>query len=628
MIFLTQKEMQVLARKSAPVLWVRGPAGSGKTFLLIEKAITLAEGILEDHRKEKEKILVLCYNQVLCKALEKKIKSQLPANEDVRSFLHFQTFTTLVKSLACYPWTPKSKEEKEECVNVALENLQTQAESPSGINSMYDHILVDEGQDLFGENWPKLIQHMHKNFQLDKEKSRAKRGVFWVMYDLNQHLYFAKEQADSHFAFLSNSAELNEVLRNTGNVFMQSMKYYESLPDDSPITLGHGLPGLPIEWDDSLVSRSGEEKEGARSVVQWIKKLQNQGVRRRDICILVENQGKQRLLKHEIEEIEGIGEQCQTGDDLVEKFLSCAVLESIRRFKGMESKVVILYNPPFQDDPIIGTKELLYTAMSRCSCLLVVISTKQGCKALKSNVGVNEESRGKRPYTSRLLTRPASVLQSQQQGNVNDADVSRCSLQKSSRSESQQPSGGDDDDDDDDDEDVSFSDLLEISPDQIKKYMYHQKLSEKRAASNEPRPMEVEGGSLTEPGDPNIPDAIRGNAFTLLEEVVQENLKYIPDVCKMNYTMIIAAIEYEAYQKRRAECHSRRYTADLRKLKMEISTCNKKKICHDCVMNALKSATKIRGMVFVEYFICLYSQTLLIGGFIVTSLCKFFLISL
>ena len=591
MIFLTRKEMEVLARKSAPVLWIRGPAGSGKTFLLIEKAITLAEGILADHSKKKEKILVLCYNQVLCKALEKQIKSQLPANEDVSSFLHFQTFTTLAMSLACYHWAPKSKEEKEECVNVALKNLQTKAKSPSGINCMYDHILVDEGQDLFGENWPKLIQHMHKNFQLDKEKSRAKRGVFWVMYDLNQHLYFAKEQADSHFAFLSNSAELNEVLRNTGNVFMQSMKYYESLPDDSPITLGHGLPGLPIEWDDSLVRRSGEEGEGARSVVQWIKKLENQGVHLRDICILVENQDKQRQLKHEIE---GIGEQCQTGDDLIEKFLSCAVLESIRRFKGMESKVVILYNPPFQDDPSICTKELLYTAMSRCSCFLVVISTKQGCKALKSDVGVNDESRGKRPYTSGLLTRPASMLHSQQQGNVNDADVSLCS------------------DDDDDEEDVSFSDHLKISPDQSNMYMHYQELSEKQAASSEPRPMEVEGSNLIEPDDPYITDAIRGNAFTLLEEVVQENLKYIPDVFKMDCTMIIAAIEYEAYQRRRAECRPHNYTADLRKLKREISTCNREKSCHECVMNALKSATRIRGMVFVEYFICLHSQTLLI----------------
>ena len=85
----------------------------------------------------------------------------------------------------------------------------------------------------------------------------------------------------------------------------------------------------------------------------------------------------------------GIGEKCQTGDDLVEKSHNCVVLETTRRFKGLESKVVILYNPPFQDDPSICTKELLYTAVSRCSCFLVVISTKEGCMALKSDGGVN-----------------------------------------------------------------------------------------------------------------------------------------------------------------------------------------------------------------------------------------------
>ena len=170
MIVLTKTQMEVLARKNAPVMWIRGPAGSGKTFLLIEKAITLVEGIIDDHSKANEKILVLCYNSVLRKALEKTIKNQLPADEDVSSFLHFKTFTTLVKSLASYQWAPKSKQEKEECVNVALENLQTQAESPSGVNCMYDHILVDEGQDFFGENWPKLLQHMHKNSQFDKEE--------------------------------------------------------------------------------------------------------------------------------------------------------------------------------------------------------------------------------------------------------------------------------------------------------------------------------------------------------------------------------------------------------------------------------------------------------------------------
>ena len=39
-------------------------------------------------------------------------------------------------------------------------------------------------------------------------------------------------------------------------------------------------------------------------------------------------------------------------------------------------------------------------------------------------------------------------------------------------------------------------------------YMYHQKMNENQAASNEPRPKEVDGSNLIEPCDPNITDAI------------------------------------------------------------------------------------------------------------------------
>ena len=592
-IFQTQQQMKILARNYSPVLWIRGPAGSGKTHLLIEKVVTLAEDILFDHSKTNEKILVLCFNSVLCKALKKIIEGYLPIPEgtDVSSFLHFKTFTKLVMELA-HLSEPPNNQEREESVKLALENVKA-----TNYKFMYDHIFVDEGQDLYGKEWPKLLKHMYRNVQFAKEGILTKPGFFWVMYDMNQYLYFEKERANSHFSkYLLNSAGLNRVFRNTECVFRQSKKYYKSLMhSDSPITLGHEVSGLPIAWDDSLGKRSGEEKEGAKEVIQWIAKLHNKKVHRKDICILVENEDKKQILCHEME---CIGEITQTGDDLVEKSRDCVVLETSRRFKGLESKVVILYNPPFQDDPSICTKELLYTAVSRCSCFLVVISTREGCNALKSDVGVNEESRGRRPHTS-WLKRPASVLQSQQQGKIHDAGVSP---QKSGRSlpegHFKQPS------DHGDYEGVAFSDLSRSSPDQLDMYMHHQRLSEKRAVSNEPRPKEVDGSNLIEPGDPNITDAIRDKAFTLLEEVVQENLKFIPDVDTMDLTMIIAAIEYKAYQKRRAECRPHNFTADLRKLKKEISTCNQEKICHNCVMNALESATKIRGMVFAEYFIC------------------------
>ena len=70
-------------------------------------------------------------------------------------------------------------------------------------------------------------------------------------------------------------------------------------------------------------------------------------------------------------------------------------VESIRRFKGLESKVVVLYNPPFFQNKnwvVKKVKELLYTSVSRCCCYLIVITTEHGCNTLKSEEGVCEET--------------------------------------------------------------------------------------------------------------------------------------------------------------------------------------------------------------------------------------------
>ena len=143
-----------------------------------------------------------------------------------------------------------------------------------------------------------------------------------------------------------------------------------------------------------------EIQQGARLVVNWIEKLEKEKVLPKDICVLVQNQEKQRLLR---DEIERIGWNSQTADDLLENSRNCAVVESIQRFKGLESKVVILFNPPFQGYSQFCTKELLYAAVSRCSCFLVVISSKEGCIALKSDDGINEVDRGQTGLPIALL---------------------------------------------------------------------------------------------------------------------------------------------------------------------------------------------------------------------------------
>ena len=383
MVFLTKQQMKILEGSFPPDLWIRGPAGSGKTYLLIEKAVTLGKGILSDPTKANGKILVLCFNSVLCKSILQGIKRKFPEGTNVGSFLHCVTFTKLIVELAGLSRAPNSYQEKELSVNLALEKLN----STGGVNEMYiyDHILVDEGQDLYGKMWPELLRRMQKNCYLSHEDFLAKAGNFWVMFDMNQYLYFAKEQAYSRLQYLRNSALLDKVFRNTKNVFEQSKKYFS---DHTLITLGHAVSGLQIQWEASLFSRSVDDQSGAQCIVQCIGKLQAHNVNPSDICILVETQKKQIELSPMIE---SFGVKNQTGDDLVEKSDDYVVVESIRRFKGMESKVVILYNPPYEAYQVSNcTRELLYTAVSRCSCFLVVITTEEGCQALQSNVGMNQ----------------------------------------------------------------------------------------------------------------------------------------------------------------------------------------------------------------------------------------------
>ena len=48
-----------------------------------------------------------------------------------------------------------------------------------------------------------------------------------------------------------------------------------------------------------------DEEEGAKLVVNWIQKLQKEKVRPKDICILVENKEKKKLLRDKIGHIGG-----------------------------------------------------------------------------------------------------------------------------------------------------------------------------------------------------------------------------------------------------------------------------------------------------------------------------------
>lgn len=377
---------------SSPDRWIVGPAGSGKTCLLMEKVVLLAKNIISEDLDQK--ILVVCYNKPLSLKIRRTIERALKVVYDIQeqdqgekpcSVVDVKTFDKILKDIN----GSFRIEDEENRVAMALENLQRNTSST--FKHIYDHIFVDEGQDLYHAQWPSLLKMMHKSSSghAAVEDDDFDPRYFWVFYDSNQHLHLSKEKTLPNYSDeLKNSLRLHKILRNTEKVFLQVIKYFEPLLKTSfPVGVYHREFGLEIEWDPDESLQSEEttsDTNRGQSIVKHIKYLKRNDVKNGDICVLVKDEGTRNKL---IPNLQGVGIECQNAEELYTNANNNkVVVESIRRFKGLESKVVLLYDPPYGVES--KTRELLYTAISRCLCYLVVISTKQGCESLQSEAGL------------------------------------------------------------------------------------------------------------------------------------------------------------------------------------------------------------------------------------------------
>ena len=379
-----KKVMQVETREQLSIilnslreLWISGPAGSGKTWLMLKKVSMLIKDAY--WRGTKEKILVVCYSKPLSLMFAKTFQDEVMntlGNENFQEVVTVKTFESLLHDITGSE-SGNTDQEKAEHVAQALELV----EKGTVFTQRYDHIFVDECQDLCGDKWPTLFKRLHKDDDEDDDDDDddlCEPKHIWFLYDANQYLKIPKVKYQHHSFYLS------KVFRNTQMVFEQSQKYFElKLSDGEPIELGHNVCGLAIKWDDSLTSQSVEVECGARCIRKHIEDLRRQKVDDKDICILTQNV----VIRDEISsELKKARIENQNAEDWIQNDVNKVVVESMRHFKGLESKVVVLYNPPFPQEnewTVKNSKEFLYTALSRCFCYVIVISTKNGCDLLK-----------------------------------------------------------------------------------------------------------------------------------------------------------------------------------------------------------------------------------------------------
>ena len=589
-------EQLSVSLNSVPEQWITGPAGSGKTWLLMEKVVMLAQKALI--QKTREKILVVCYNRPLSKMFEKKFEDRLLnhlESGELEDVVEVKTFERLLSDIIGSR-TGNSDQEKEKHVAQALEVV----EQGSVFTQRYDHVFVDECQDLCGDRWPTLFRRLQKDDDDDDDDDGDddddddddQPKHIWFLYDTNQYVGLSEEQYKHHKKSIRKGATLTKVYRSTGNIFDQSKKYFRANNSNAePITLAHRVRGPEITWDNSLVGKVVD----VACIVKHIRKLCRDKVDAKDICILTKDVPIRDRISSKLKEM---GIETQNAEDLFGRNSSVnkVVVESIRRFKGLESKVVVLYNPQFlqkSDWPVKKVKELLYTAMSRCFCYLIVITTKSGCNALKSEEGITEKIKHDGQGASfQSLEGLESEYISQMNSLFNDPFSKRGSETRyeSGPPEHKSPSKRSIEDDDGDVD----PDNIKCSPAKLLRKEEADHLYKKSSKNVEKRPVKVPGCDLLEPGDPNIKDLIRNNVRKQLEEPVKQNLRYRPGSSDRDesfkdddITSVVAWIEYKVYDQRRREINSKKYTQDCRNLKKEIETSTKGQICHESVLNAL-----------------------------------------
>jgi superfamily I DNA and RNA helicase len=389
--FHTSEQLKHLLTASAEQWWA-GPAGSGKTVLLKTKVKELAREIVEKERSN-EKILVLCYNKPLSVHLKKNFKDwfyeRFPGSR-LKSPVHVYTYDSFIYKIFTETLGLTDDPELyeggkiEERRRIVKEYFLTQGQPILSSDESYQHIFVDEGQDFPGNECLNLLQKVHN--KPNGEDTSDCRYYFWVFFDSNQHVQL-RENESRLWESNSNKFRLTKVLRNTENVFLLAKTCYSGYSGDE-ITLGHNEVGMNVVYDDCL-ELTTDRSSGVQILVRHIRKLQQNKVKLKDIVILVRARDSRdklmECLKNEKPPIRCFNAEYHASKAL--RHLDFVIVDSIRRFKGLESKVVILYDPPYLlDRNNLETPALLYTAISRCFCYLVVVSTQEGCKAIKERV--------------------------------------------------------------------------------------------------------------------------------------------------------------------------------------------------------------------------------------------------
>jgi hypothetical protein len=347
-LILTKDQMRVLDfLRSHRRVAVSGGAGTGKTVLALEKARRLAS--------QGFRTLLTCYNRQLADHLS-SLCARTP-NLDVMSFhqlCHRQVERAnrasgrdlVAEAKVTYPGKGLYEVQLPNAPGYSLEILPDR----------YDAIVCDEGQDFQEEFW----------VPLELLLTDYDRSPLYVFYDDNQNLYARA----GTFPIQDEPFSLTTNCRNTAPIHEAAYKHYKGVPVSPP-----DIQGDDVQFDES----PSRDPQAAKINARIVDLVARQGVAPGDITVLLAD----ALHKAEYYAVLRKLPLPKPATWLEEgvRGRSTVLIDTIQRFKGLESPIVILWGLDTID--LSQRQELLYVGMSRAKSLLVVVGRAATCAVVK-----------------------------------------------------------------------------------------------------------------------------------------------------------------------------------------------------------------------------------------------------
>ena len=341
---LTCQQAQVLGMiQEIPRAAVKGPAGTGKTVLAMEEAVRCAEN--------GARTLFVCYNHPLAKEVEHRLSNKdLPVS--VKTFHELCSHLTTRAEIT----TPTGYSDRKLFDEIYPELLiQAFERLPE---DTYDAIIVDEGQDFLPLWWSAVEAGLNP----DGKK------IIRVFFDNNQRVYASAGSIPEDVTLVPISLGFN--LRNTKRIYEVVCQHYRG-----PKISVAGPPGVDVKWI-KVADRQSLERRISECVINLVNVEQ---VSEEDIAILVSTE----KVAEEFMKISHRNSFRTCPADRQSK--KCVVVDSIRRFKGLERRVVIIAGTP----EIVTDIELPYVGLSRARTHLIIIGEDMTLRKIRGATGLS-----------------------------------------------------------------------------------------------------------------------------------------------------------------------------------------------------------------------------------------------